>query len=387
MAKDAELLGTALTEIDAAQIQSMNESMIKARQAASGLGTQLSLQVAPVIEAVANEFLNSAREAGGMGEIASKAMNVAVSAAGILANTVRTLQIAWTGVKLAVAGVVGGIVLGMVEADKAVSSFLNALPGIEAVPSQTLQNIHDSFANTYDDINADLQELLMKPVPSAAIKEWVADVQAKSLEAAKRTVEEKGSISNILTGVSAANDELVGPVKPEESSDTPNNAFLDQLTSYQDLMTEFENVSLNTGAVIEDVFANTARRSIDQMSDGIANAIANGEDLDDVFRQTARTMGIEVVSSLIKVATQMAINKAMSTAFKSAEVAESAAAGTAVAASWAPAAAASSLATVGTNSIAAIAGISATMAAVMGLSGIAHTRSRHDSARRHLPSR
>lgn len=182
--QEVEDYGLSLTRVDIAKIEAANDAWFRASEVTDGFGQQLTTQLAPLVEALSNEFLGAAKEAGGLGGVATNAINVIVDGVGLAGNSVRGLQVAWGGVKLVVAGVISTIVEGFVNADQALTGFLNALPGVEAKPSEMLSNISDALKQTYDDIGNDLESLLLEPIPSEKLKTWVNDVTAKANAAA-----------------------------------------------------------------------------------------------------------------------------------------------------------------------------------------------------------
>ena len=347
--------GLALTRIDIAKIEAANDSWFRATEVTQGFGNQLTTQLAPIVAAVANEFLNSAKEAGGLGSVAETVVNFMVKAVGFAADTVRGLGLAWNGVKLVVAGVVSTIVQGMGKADQAVTNFLNMLPGVTAKTSEGLSNLSEAFKSTYDDINKDLQDSLLTPMPSEKIEKFVADVQSKATEAAKKVAAAaEENIGTALVGDSLA-------VKAAEG-----------LPEFKTVMKEYADTSVSVSGQIESSFTNAFSNMTNGFADATAAAIVDGGNMRDVFKSVARTLAIEVVSSLIKVGVQMAINKAFAKASQAEDIASAAVTGPAIAAAYAPATAAVSLSTAGANAIPASAGIASTFALTAGLAGMAH---------------
>jgi tape measure domain-containing protein len=101
------------------------------------------------------------------------------------------------------------------------------------------------------------------------------------------------------------------------------------------------------------------------LADAAGHAIAFGEpwrETEEVIKNIGRSIVAEIISSLIKIPIQMAINETIASGLRAKATAETVAQATATSAAWAPAAAGASLATAGGNSIgatAAIVGISA----------------------------
>lgn len=366
--KEVDEYGIALTRVDIAKIEAANDSWFRAAEVTSSFGNRIATQLSPIVGALANEFLNSAKEAGGLGGVAGQVVKYMVKGVGFAADTVRGLKVAWHGVKLVVAGVVSTIVDGMVAADRAVSSFLDALPGVEAKPSQMLQKISESLKSTYDDISTDLNESLLTPMPSETIEEWVADVQSKAQSAAEKVAASKqNNIGNTLLKP----ETLKAEGGEEDSSIGPTES---DLQTYEGMMLRYQEVAANSSLYIEDSFVSAFDNISSNMSSTMATAIMEGESLKDGFGEVAKTLATDMLAGLIKVGAQMAVNAVMSKVFQTETAVAASVTGAAVAASWAPAAALASLASFGSNAGPASAGIASTMgvASAVALTGMAH---------------
>lgn len=361
-ARKAEILGLNLSDIDAAQLELMNKSISTGQQALEGLGRQVALKISPFIQDLADEFLNVAKEAGGVGEIVNKSFDVALKAIGIFADGVRGLQIVWKGATVLVAGFVSTLITGIAKADQALTAFMNLIPGVNATVSTTISNLNESFRTAYDENLSSFKESLMEPLPSQSIETWVADVQSKAQESAKKLVEQNGGIGENLIGGAGSN---TGDLSEEEK-------YLDGLKKFESVTERYAIVAKNAGATIEDAFARAGDAAVGNLADGLAQAIVAGEDLNDVFDQVAKTLITSVISSLIQVGVQMLITKALGTTLRAAETAETIAMASAASAAWAPAAAGASLATVGSNAIPAATALTTTYGLSAGLAGVAH---------------
>lgn len=69
MIAEADLLGLALSRTDTAQIEAANDAFTRAKGVITGLFTQISLNLAPVLTVLANGFTNSAIEANKLGNV------------------------------------------------------------------------------------------------------------------------------------------------------------------------------------------------------------------------------------------------------------------------------------------------------------------------------
>lgn len=125
---------------------------------------------------------------------------------------------------------------------------------------------------------------------------------------------------------------------------------------------------------LTDIMANSFSTMFDGFADGVADMITQGKSLNEVFGSLAETILNQLISSLIKMGIQWAINAALSQTLGAGATAASVGMATATAAAWAPAAAAVSLATLGSNAGPAAVGMSSTYALANTLSvvGMAH---------------
>lgn len=105
----------------------------------------------------------------------------------------------------------------------------------------------------------------------------------------------------------------------------------------------------------------------DQMGQTLGNAIVQGTSLKEAFASVGEEVLSSVVGSLIQVATQMALNAALSTGLQATQATQAAATGSAMTAAYAPAAATASIASFGGAAAAGLAGMAAAIPAMLGL--------------------
>lgn len=358
--EEVKAYGLELTRVDIAKIEAANDSWFKSKEVLDGFGNQLATELAPVVSSLANEFLNVAKESGGMGQVATEALDWVLSGVGVLADGVRGIQIVWHGVKLVAAGALSTIIQMVARADTAVSEFLDWLPGISAAPSQALKQINEDLKASYDQISKDLETSLLEPIPSEKIKKYVSDAQSMATEAATKVAEAaKANISTPNTEISTFGEQ-------EQQSQ--------KLKSFKDLLTEYEVASKNTAGSIENSLVSAFDNTANSVSDMVATTVIEGGNMREAFGNVAKTIAVDLVSSLVKVGVQMAVNSAFSKASAAESVTTAAATGPAIAGAYAPAAAMSTLATGGTNSVAAAAAIAGTVGLALGYAatGMAH---------------
>ena len=80
MAAEANVLGLALSRADTAQIEAANDSITRAKAVFTGLGNQLAVAFAPIIETVANLFRQSAVDSAEFGNVGQRVADALVTA-------------------------------------------------------------------------------------------------------------------------------------------------------------------------------------------------------------------------------------------------------------------------------------------------------------------
>jgi len=70
MEREADQLGITMTRIDLAKIEAANDSFLRSKEITSSFGKSLAVELAPIINAVSDEFVEMAKDAGGFGVIA-----------------------------------------------------------------------------------------------------------------------------------------------------------------------------------------------------------------------------------------------------------------------------------------------------------------------------
>ena len=100
-AHEAQVLGLNISRIDAAKVEAANDAVGRIRTGFSGLGQQLAVQFAPLIEDIAVQFFDATEAAGGMEEVARQAFDGMTNAAGLFLDVLDGLEVAWLRVKVA----------------------------------------------------------------------------------------------------------------------------------------------------------------------------------------------------------------------------------------------------------------------------------------------
>lgn len=174
-ARQAEVMGLAISNIDAAKVEAANDSMNRVRKQVDGFSQQLAVKFAPILEGVADRFFGIGAEAGGMGTVATKVFNAIIKAAGFVGDSIRGLQVLYNGLKLAFLETARLIVKGYDELYKAAISLWNKLPWTDPVKVGSIfGGVMEFQKREIESTRAEIDRLLLKPLPSDAIEEWSA---------------------------------------------------------------------------------------------------------------------------------------------------------------------------------------------------------------------
>lgn len=178
MAQEAELAGIALTRIDAAKVEAANDAMFRVQQQVTGLGQQLAVQFAPVIEGIAARLFGVGKEAGGMAEVAGRAFEFIIKAASKVADPIHGLRVVWIGLRNVVAEVIN-LYIQFVTIGARAADFMAKFTGLTdntiARAAAGITEFADSFKATVAGFRDDLAAAAMEPLPSVAIGQFVAD--------------------------------------------------------------------------------------------------------------------------------------------------------------------------------------------------------------------
>lgn len=183
--KEAEAFGVALNRVDSAKIEMANDSMTRAKLALQGIFTTIGLKLAPFIHLVATAFGDATKEANGFKEEISTGMGYAIEAVGYLANVVQGLKVVWAGLKVVVGSVIAAIINAVAELDIVWTDTMNRLAdswigkkiGIQTREySAGLQELATVALNRVTEMNQEMQDILMTPLPHDAMVEHATKV-------------------------------------------------------------------------------------------------------------------------------------------------------------------------------------------------------------------
>lgn len=187
--RQVELFGLALSDVDAAKVEMANDAFSTFNMATDGMIQQLTVELAPILKAIGDEFLNAADEAGGFGNIAIDALDKVVSGAAFVADAAdgvkRTFELTADGILIA-------INTAMAEVARVVADVLDTvdnLPGVDF--SETVNSINE-FASAaegvVDEAWKNVDETLSRPFAGESLRQFVEDAKTAGQAAAEAVV-------------------------------------------------------------------------------------------------------------------------------------------------------------------------------------------------------
>ena len=209
MQAEAESFGIAMSRVNAAKIEQANDAFYKTSLTTKGFTQSLTAELAPIIQGISEELVRASNAAGGFGEVSIEVVNKLVKVTGFLGNSWRGFEVIFKGIGLLFKEMAYAIIYDITAIDQSITDLLNKMPGVTAEYNQTLQEMTRSMGQDIQANRSDLHNLLMKPLPSDALDEYVykwrevAQVQA---EAKANAVQPLPPPIDIVTATAASND-------------------------------------------------------------------------------------------------------------------------------------------------------------------------------------
>lgn len=207
MEQEAIALGTALTRIEAAQVEAANDAVTRAKEVFIGIGNTIATKVAPFIKVVADRLFEAARESNGFRDEISGAFEVAIRGAAFLGDAFRGLQVVFKVVQVAFAEVMNFTIQGANRIATAVLAPLNAIAtskigekiGLEAIQTP-LEDVAIISQARIEELRGQLEEIALRPMPSDSIRAFAEEVKAAAVATAESVAAQSQSIADIGGG-------------------------------------------------------------------------------------------------------------------------------------------------------------------------------------------
>ena len=206
--RQMEGFGLAISDVDAAKIEAANDAVSSIGRAVDGVGNQLTIALAPMLEHLALKFQEAAIEAGGFEEEAVAAVNGVIKAVGFVGNAFhgidiiidssivafQALKAAALAVSLSIAEAVDAAVEGVVSNINGMIDSVNNIPGVDVSKlvvgqSELTASIKNAAIEANQEMIASVKDLhnkMMEPLPSEQLEAFVASINDPSILEAKQ---------------------------------------------------------------------------------------------------------------------------------------------------------------------------------------------------------
>lgn len=183
--EETERYGTAIDRVDAAKLFEANQEFTRTGEMLRGAILPVMIDMAPIVGAIADEFLTAAEEAGGLGNIIGEVAVGGARAMAVLADSVRGWEFIWHGVGLIIEEVMYAAVYDMTVVDEAITDLLNKVPGVNAEYNQTLQRMTREMYASLEKSRSEYVDLVNEPLPSESLEQFIVRVQSAATEKGK----------------------------------------------------------------------------------------------------------------------------------------------------------------------------------------------------------
>jgi len=203
---EADRLGISVNRLDAAKIEAANDAITRAKAAFTGAARTLTIQLAPIIEAVANKFTEAALAGGGFGEQIKGGISNALKAVGIFADGLRGLEIIFKVLQIAAEGFLLHVQFMFSKLQEGALAIINTYREMRGLdPLEGINVSLDENLASVERLKGELHGLLMEKLPSEGLQETLDEITLMAEASAQKIAEAKNNAMNVAAG-GEAND-------------------------------------------------------------------------------------------------------------------------------------------------------------------------------------
>jgi hypothetical protein len=197
-ARQVEIFGLNLSDVDAAKVEMANDAFSVFGLAIEGVGKQLTVELAPALKAVGDLFLQSAEEAGGMGNVVRSSVDTAITAISFLLDAADGVKRVFTITADALVLQFALIERAVISSVLGISLALNKIPGID-IDISGMSAALKTAMSVADQAGQGIMDSLEKPLAGQRFREFYDAAQVAAEEAAKVVVESRNAGDAITT--------------------------------------------------------------------------------------------------------------------------------------------------------------------------------------------
>lgn len=199
-ARQVEIFGLNLSDVDAAKVEMANDALSTFGLLGDGIAKQLTVELAPILKALGDEFLRSADEAGGLGTVVQDTARKAVNALAFVADAGDGVGRVFSTVANTLVGMYAVAVADVNALSAAVARGLSNLPDFAggAGFAEQAKEYGQVAAENYAIAEQALQKLrdnLERPLAGKALLQAYNDAQVAAEEAAKAAIEGRNAVA------------------------------------------------------------------------------------------------------------------------------------------------------------------------------------------------
>lgn len=262
MQAEAERLGIALDRVQAAKVEAANDALNRASKVSEGLIQQFTVELAPILAALADEFVAMSADAGGFGNIAMEAVNGIVDVVGFLGNALRGIQVIVKGLELgfqgaallatssfsAVGNTIEEIIGAAIGQINNLIEVANKLPKVKIDPIEmpetpeflrVINDTRNGLLDAVEETKGELHDLMMEELPSDALDGMVERARAAMDKAAQAAVNAKQKAAGGDSGGGGLTKEQQAELEAEQAAKERRLQLLaEENAQRQDLLRE-----------------------------------------------------------------------------------------------------------------------------------------------------
>lgn len=205
--RETELFGTALSDVDAAKVEMANDAMSTIGVAMDGIAQQAAIQLAPILKALADLFMDAAEDAGGLGNTVEDSFRMIINGTGFVIDSIEGVSRAFDITANAIIAGAQPIIVTLAEIAKGWIMIADAVPGIDMSGNlEEIERFQRESVMIFNAATSEIGAILEKPLPSVAFDKWVDDAKKAGEAAAQAVVEAREQSGIDLPQVESAED-------------------------------------------------------------------------------------------------------------------------------------------------------------------------------------
>jgi len=188
-ARQVAIFGINLSDIDAAKIEQANDAMSTFGLLSEGIGKQLTVELAPILKAVGDEFLRSADAAGGLGTVVQDTTRDVIRSIGFIVNAAdgvgRAFELAADSAIVAISALAAGAAENVAD----LLSLISVLPGVDYSEAEAdVRRFAAIQKGVFSEATKNIQATLLSPLAGDELVAFYDKAQAAGQAAAESAV-------------------------------------------------------------------------------------------------------------------------------------------------------------------------------------------------------